>query len=174
MSESLTPELPDFDDPLGLLRACHERILAHCEKLEKLVTHIADKGFDSEARNLIPKLVQYFTTSVVHHHQDEETDLFPLLNRQSLKLADIVYRLKQDHKQLTAYWDHVFQDLKKGPALAEDPEFAQHVAQLCQKFREHIDAENKELLSMAQHILSHQQLHELGNAMAKRRGIRRS
>ena len=32
----LPEQLPGFDDPLGLLRACHDRMLAHCELLESL------------------------------------------------------------------------------------------------------------------------------------------
>ena len=55
MNESLTPELPDFDDPLGMLHACHERMLEHCDILEQLVPHIADKGVDSEARSAASK-----------------------------------------------------------------------------------------------------------------------
>jgi hemerythrin-like domain-containing protein len=173
MNESLTPQIPDFNDPLGILRACHERMLAHCEILQKLVPHIAENGIDDEARSAVTKVVQYFTTAALQHHQDEEINLFPVLNRQSLKLADIVHRLKKDHEQLHKLWEAVFQDLKKGSALADDGEFASHVEQFCTSYREHIEFENSELLDIAQHILSHRQLEELGDAMAKRRGTRR-
>jgi len=81
MNESLIPELPDFDDPLGVLRACHERMLAQCNTLQGLVTHVAHNGVDDEARSAIGNVIHYFTTSALHHHQDEEQDLFPLLNR---------------------------------------------------------------------------------------------
>ena len=173
MSESLVSELPDFDDPLGVLRACHERMLSHCDMLRKLPGHIVDHGVDDEARSAISRIVTYFSTSAVHHHQDEEVDVFPILNRQSLKLADIVYRLKKDHEKLDQLWQQLSGDLKKPAALPGNTDFADHVAAFCTAYTEHIKAENEELLSMAQHILSQKQLQEIGKRMARRRGLRR-
>jgi len=173
MNDSLVPELPDFDDPLGVLRACHERMLAHCEILRKLPAHIAANGVDDEARSAVNRVVSYFSTSAAHHHQDEEQDLFPILNRQSLKLADIVYRLKQDHEKLDQLWQQLLPDLKKPGTLAENTGFAGRANAFCEACAEHINVENKELLNMAQHILSHQQLQDIGRAMARRRGLRR-
>ncbi|MFQ5642453.1 MAG: hemerythrin domain-containing protein [Thiogranum sp.] len=170
MNNSLIPELPDFGDPLGVLRACHERMLAQCNTLQGLVTHIADSGIDDEARSAIRNVIYYFTTSAMHHHQDEEQDLFPLLNRQSLKLAEIVHRLKQEHESLTQLWEQLLQDLNKPSALGENAGFEAHVEQFCSAYREHIDFENSELLDMAQHILSQRQLDDMGRAMARRRG----
>jgi len=173
MNDSLISEIPDFDDPLGVLRACHERILAQCNTLQGLVPHIAQNGVDDEARSAIRNVKNYFTTSAENHHQDEEQDLFPLLNRQSLKLAEIIYRLNQEHESLTQLWELLLQDLNKPATLAENADFESHVEQFCSAYREHIDYENRELLDMAQHILSHQQLEDIGKAMARRRGVRR-
>jgi len=173
MAEPLVPELPDLDDPLEVLRACHERMLAHCDMLRKLPAHIAANGVDDEARSAVNRIVRYFSTSAAHHHQDEEQDLFPVLNRQSLKLADIVYRLKQDHEKLDKLWQELLPDLKKPGALAENAGFADHANAFCAAYAEHINIENKELLNMAQHILSHQQLQDIGKAMARRRGLQR-
>jgi hemerythrin-like domain-containing protein len=173
MSDSLVPEVPDFDDPLGVLRACHERMLSHCDVLRKLPGHIADNGVDDEARSAIRRIVSYFSTSAVHHHQDEEQDLFPILNRQSLKLADIVYRLKKEHEKLDQLWQQLSADLNKPAALPETAGFAAHVDAFCEAYSDHISAENEELLSIAQHILSRKQLQEIGKSMARRRGLRR-
>jgi hemerythrin-like domain-containing protein len=173
MNNSLTPDIPNFDDPIGLLRACHDRMLANCDTLEKLVTHLQEKGLDEEAKSAITGIVRYFSTSAVHHHQDEEQDLFPLLNGQSLKLADIIYRLKQDHQQLDRLWKQLAADLQQPSKLTDNPDFAEHVAQFCNAYREHIDIENRELLFLAQHSLSTLQLEDIGHAMAKRRGVKR-
>jgi hemerythrin-like domain-containing protein len=172
MAESLVPQLPDFDDPLGVLRACHQRMLAQCDTLEKLPAHIAANGVDDEARGAISRIVTYFNTSAAHHHQDEEQDLFPLLNRQSLKLADLVFRLKQDHEKLDRLWQQLLPDLKKPGALAESPDFGKHVSAFCTGYRAHIETEEKQLLDMARHILSDKQLQEMGRSMARRRGQR--
>ncbi|MGD2075989.1 MAG: hemerythrin domain-containing protein [Gammaproteobacteria bacterium] len=173
MNETSRPGTPDFSDPLGALHACHQDMLAQCQALEQLVTHLQDQGFDAEARTATARAVQFFTTTAVHHHQDEEVDLFPVLNRQSLKLADVVHRLRKDHEQLRALWDRLLTDLKRGPALVEDSAFAERVRAFCNAYREHIAREEKELFSLAQHILSHRQLEDIGRAMARRRGIRR-
>ena len=129
MNDSLTPELPDFDDPLGVLQACHQRMLEHCAMLQNLVAHISANGIDSEARSTIAKITRYFTTSAVQHHQDEEENLFPLLNRQSLKLAEIIYRLNQEHKELSRLWGLIHAALKQPATLADNAEFAAHVEQ---------------------------------------------
>ena len=168
MNDALIAELPDFDDPLGLLKACHQRMLAHCETLEKLPQHIIDKGVDDEARSAIRRVINYFTSSAAHHHQDEEEDLFPILARQSLKLADHVNTARQQHRAISEAWETLQPGLKD-PALLNN----EQVRKFSSLYREHIAYEEKELLFMAQHILSHEQLDELGNRMARRRGVKR-
>jgi len=155
-----------------MLRACHERMAAHCDTLEKLPAHVAAYGVDDEARSAIRRLITYFSTSAVQHHQDEEQDLFPILNRQSLKLAEIVHRLKQEHGQLDTLWQSLAADLGAPAGLAENGDFAAHARAYADACRQHINAENEELLTMAPHILSSRQLQDLGDAMARRRGQR--
>ena len=173
MNDTLTGSTPDFDDPLGLLRACDQRILAHCEMLENLLPHLAGHGVDGEARSAIRSILQYFSSAAVHHNQDEEVDLFPLLNRQSLKLADIVHRLRKQHEELQRLQGKILGALKQSASLPDNADFAADVAQFCSLYREHIKNEEKELFNIAQHILSSQQLEELGSAMARRRNVRR-
>jgi hemerythrin-like domain-containing protein len=173
MNDPLPPEIPDFNDPLAVLRADHERILEHCEILEKLVPHIAEKGVDEQARSAINRVVHTFTTSAVHHLQDKQQNLYPILNRQSLKLADIIYRLKREQGELTNLWDTLLVELKTPAALADNKAFATRVEKFCSDYRRHISYETRELLAIAQHILSQRQLQELGDAMARRRGMRR-
>jgi len=40
----LTNDLPGFDGPLALLRACHEKIFAHCDLLEGMVAYMVEAG----------------------------------------------------------------------------------------------------------------------------------
>jgi len=173
MNDPIPPETPDFNDPLNILRTDHERILTHCEILEKLVPHIADNGVDDEARGAISRVLRCFTTSAVHHHQDKEQNLYPILNRQSLKLADIIYRLKRELGELAGLWNIIGADLKTPTALQDNKTFATQVEKFCRGYRQHIAYEARELLGIAPHILSQRQLAELGDAMAKRRGVRR-
>jgi hypothetical protein len=41
--DSLTPAIPDFGDPIGLLLACHSKMRTQCDTLEKLPPHLGGK-----------------------------------------------------------------------------------------------------------------------------------
>lgn len=163
---------PDFSDPLGLLRACHDRILRNCETLERLADHVADEGVDAEVRKAAGQVYRYFTTAGRLHHQDEEEDLFPRLARQSLKLADIIHALRQDHERLDALWADLEAEVERPAAITDPSGFRQRVAALATAYREHIRKENDDLLEMAQHILGPDELRRIGSAMSERRGGR--
>lgn len=164
----LVPELPGFDDPLGVLRACHQRMLSQCAVLEKLPAHLAGKGVDDEARNAIDRILKYFSTSAVHHHQDEEQDLFPLLDDRP-ELAGVVQRLRKDHEQLERLWQQLLPELDEPASLADNPGFPDQVQDFCAACRAHIQCEENELLDVAQQMLSHDQLRDIGRSMQRRR-----
>jgi hemerythrin-like domain-containing protein len=173
MNLSPFPEAaPDFNDPIGLLRACHERILQHCATLERLVEHLRAQGVDAEARSAAGKIHHYFSTAGQHHHQDEEQDLFPRLARQSLKLADLVHRLRQDHAQMETLWRQLEPQLARPAQITDLDAFAALVADFAAAYRSHIARENEDLLEMARHILGSGELKALGQKMAERRGAR--
>jgi hemerythrin-like domain-containing protein len=170
-NELFPPAAPDFSDPLGLLRACHERVFKHCDILENLAAHIGDKGVDQDAREAAAQVHKYFSVAGKHHHQDEEQDIFPRLARQSLKLADLIHQLKQDHERLDALWDEI-EPLLSRPARIEDAEnFLAMAQQFADAYRAHARRENEELLEMAQHIFGSDELKQIGEKMAERRGV---
>jgi len=160
---------PDFSDPLGLLKACHQRILGFCDLLEKVNDHLQQHELDDDARQAIGRILHYFTTAGKLHHLDEEQDVFPLLIDQSLKMADIIHHLKQDHLQLDSAWAQLEPLLSKPETIESDPDFSDKVATLCTTYRNHIRKEEDEFLSTAQHILGNDQLKLLGKNMKKRR-----
>lgn len=159
----LPEELPGFDDPIGLLRACHEKMLAHLDLLEGLTT-TADAA---TAR----QVVRYFTTSAPLHHRDEEEDLFPRLNRQSMKIAELIFSLKKEHEQLDQLWDQLTPGLKQLPADGFDTAFIEQANAFCTLCRAHIQRENREFLPLVASSLSQQELGAVGEAMASRRGV---
>jgi hemerythrin-like domain-containing protein len=173
MDEQGLPEtLPGFDQPLALLRACHTKILAHCERLEQLMADLGNAGKETEIRSAARQVMAYFSTSARLHHQDEELDLFPLLTRQSLKLADLVYGLKQEHLELDTLWESIAADLKRFQDVTDHAALADRVHAFCELNRRHVRRENMEFLPRAESSLSSQQLKDLGAAMAARRGVR--
>jgi len=167
----LTNDLPGFDDPLALLRACHEKILAHCALLEGLVAHMVEAGPDDEARKTAERISRYFSTSAGLHHRDEEEDLFPRLNRQSLKIAELVHVLKKEHEQLETLWGVLSPGLKRLPVEGFSEEFTRAADDFCSLYQQHIERENMEFLPLAANSLSQQELAEIGESMAERRGV---
>ncbi len=170
MNNPFPSAAPDFSDPLGLLRACHQRILAHGATLERLVEHLRTHGVDSDARKAAGQVHRYFSTAGRHHHQDEEQDLFPILARQSLKLADRVHRLRREHQQMDALWARLGPELERLGNISDLDAFGRLVDEFVEAYRGHIERENEELLDVAQHVLSTEQLKKLGRSMAERRG----
>ena len=165
-ADGLPQPLPGFDDPVGLLRACHTRMLEHCELLE----HLLEQPDPAQAQ----QVVRYFQTSAALHHRDEEEDLFPLINRQSLKVAELVHQLRVQHTRMEQLWQELLPQLQTLPKEGGAEEFRSRVNEFCTLYREHIQRENRELLPLASSSLSRSQLGMLGEKMAARRGVRYS
>ncbi len=171
-SSSPFPETaPDFSDPLGLISACHQRVLDHSALLEQIIEKIAAGEIDNDVRSAAVKVQQYFSTSAMLHHQDEEKDIFPILVRQSLKIAEIIHKLKQQHQEQEKLWSVIDPKLKRLPETVDD-ELREASSAFIASQREHVNIENEELFFMAQHILSNDELKKIGKSMADRRGVR--
>ena len=170
--KGLTEPLPGFDQPIALLRACHTKMLAHCTLLEQLGIYLGNPDKAEEVRAAARQAVTYFSTGARQHHQDEETDLFPLLRRQSLKLAELVHGLQREHRELDTLWESIAVDLKRLQDLGDPAAFTARVQSFCELTRRHIHRENTEFLPRAESSLSHRQLQDIGAAMAARRGVR--
>jgi len=171
-NNGLPETLPGFDQPLALLRACHTKILAHCDLLEQLVAKLGNAAKEEENRGVARQVMTYFSTSARLHHQDEEIELFPLMTRQSLKLADLVHSLKQEHRELDALWESIAADLKRPQDVTDLAALANRVHAFCELNRRHVTRENMEFLPRAESSLSSRQLQDIGAAMAARRGVR--
>ena len=168
----LSEELPGFDEPIALLRACHNKIIAHCELIEQIVATLQGDSGDFDSRAAARQAINYFSRSARLHHEDEEQNLFPLLNRQSLKLADLVNSLKQEHRTLDELWQAIEPELRRMPEPADPDAFIAAATAFCKLNREHVIRENTDFLPVAQSSLSNQQIRDLGRAMAQRRGAR--
>ncbi len=168
--DSLIPDVaPDFSDPLEMLHACHQRMRDHCDLLQRAAQHLNDNGLDDEFKKAAAQVHRYFASAAILHQQDEEQDLFPLLIRSSMKMADIINQLKQQHQAIQQLWQELAPLLAR-PVKIEDPaaliELGDRFAEL---YRQHLDYEEQEFLSMAVHMLSQEQLDKIGGAMKQRR-----
>ncbi|HED16939.1 MAG TPA: hemerythrin domain-containing protein [Gammaproteobacteria bacterium] len=168
--DALIPEsAPDFSDPLGLLLACHQRMREHCELLQRCAQHLSDKGLDEDAKKAAAQVHRYFSTAAMFHHRDEEEDLFPLLIRSSMKMADVINQLKQQHAEIQALWQELAPLLAR-PASIENPTaFTELSEQYASLYQKHLAYEEQEFLNIAVHMLSQKQLDQIGCSMKKRR-----
>ena len=172
MSEHGLPEsLPGFDDPLGLLRACHDRMLAHCDLLEALVARARAGELQDSAPRAAADIARYFSTSAPLHHRDEEEDLFPRINRQSLRIAELVHSLRKEHRALDALWATILPELRRIPADGFSGAFLESAARFSALCRAHVNRENRELLPLVASSVSTRELGYIGESMARRRGV---
>ena len=85
MKRNARPSLFDatvgFDDPLEMLMACHRRIEKQLDTLKRLLPHIKEHGVDADASIAAQSVLHYFARAAANHHDDEEKDLFPLLEQ---------------------------------------------------------------------------------------------
>lgn len=173
MTPGLMGELaPGFDQPLDVLEACHRRIARQCDTLEKLLAHHVVHDSDTQARQAARAILDYFDTAAVQHHDDEERNLFPLLEQAGAAGAcDLVELLTHEHDELALLWRTL------RPALAEiaaghsvrvdEPTVRRFIA----LNRSHLDFENTHVLPLARRTLGAADLQRLGSAMAARRGV---
>jgi hemerythrin-like domain-containing protein len=172
MNEPGLPEtLPGFDDPLALLRACHQKMLAQCDLLDNLIVQAHSGELDAAARKAAQDITRYFTSSAPLHHRDEEQDLFPRINRQSLRIAELVHSLKREHEELDSLWEILAPELQRLSGDGFSTAFQEAAARFCELSRQHINRENMELLPLLASSLSRQELGYIGEAMAQRRGV---
>ncbi|TDP83704.1 hemerythrin HHE cation binding domain-containing protein [Aquabacterium commune] len=99
------PVSPRIDDPIALLRACHEKVVRFTQLAQRLQAHVAEHGADAQAREAATAVLRYFTLAAPLHHADEDENLFVALR--ALGHADVNARidaLQQEHDTLGALW----------------------------------------------------------------------
>lgn len=170
---SLLPEAaPDFNDPLGLLRACHDRILSHCCTLVRLAEHIHRNGVDEQARTAMAGILRYFSTAGGHHHADEEEDLFPMLRGKDEGLDALMDDLLAQHRSMDRLWEELAPLLEEPDKVEDAGDFERRVDAFVKAYRQHVVTENTRLLPAAESLLGPSECRNLGRNMAARRGVR--
>lgn len=165
-----------FEVPLEMLSACHARIEQQCSTLRRLVPHLARRGADDEARSAAIGVLRYFDTAAVHHHADEEQDLFPALieamaGSDPVCLRELTAGLAAEHRELEARWQRVRCVLERVAAGDNASLGSEDVEALVGFYERHIEREESELLPMAARLLGDADLDRVGRAMRERRGI---
>lgn len=161
---------PDFSDPLGLIEACHGRIAAQCELLQKMVVHQNRHGADDELAAAARRVLRYFDMAAPLHHQDEEQDLFPALAGIA-DLQALIQHLAEEHQQHNALWQALREDLLKILEGRASDQLAAHSEPFIAAYLEHARIENEQILPRARKVLDVATLATLGKNMQRRRQV---
>lgn len=162
---------PGFDDPLGVLSACHRRIERQLTTLVRLLDHLPQHHADDDARAAARAILRYFDTAAVNHHADEEESLFPRLRAAGGHVLDDIAVLEREHVELDACWR------KLRPLLAAIacgngahlPPIRVHA--MCTAYAAHIAREDDKVFPEAARLLDAATIAAIGGEMAARRDI---
>lgn len=167
-----------FDEPFGMLHACHGRVERTLALLSRLGEHLAAHGGqspDGQARDAAADVQRYFDVAAPLHHQDEELHVFPVLRAAgNSALADALHA---EHERMEALWRPIRADLRAvhagntlgGEALADA---RGRWADFAALYARHITAEEELAYPQAQSCLGLHEQQAMGKDMAQRRGAR--
>ena len=165
------PSAPGFDDPLGMLAACHRRIERQLATLDRLQRHLPEHGCDDEARAAAGAILKYFDGPAPNHHADEEQSLFPRLRAREASAGELVDELEHDHETLAARWRRL-RPLLAGIAAGVRANLSpKQVDDLRAAYAAHIAREEGLLIPLAARALDAESLRRIGEEMAARRGV---
>jgi hemerythrin-like domain-containing protein len=166
-----------FDEPLEMLTGCHRRIEKHLETLKRLRDHVEAHGVDAEATAAAQSVLRYFATAAVNHLEDEERDLFPMIEQrindagEAARFRAFRESVEVDHRALEAAWARLrkpLEGISEGltRTLPKDD-----VHGFVDAYARHILAEENTLEDLVDRWLDDGDRQVLGRAMAARRGV---
>ena len=164
-----------FDDPLDMLLGCHRRIQKQLGVLKALPAKLAQDGPSAESSAVALTLLEYFSRAAVHHHMDEERDLFPLLETritdpgEQARFRAFRETLHRDHIRLNEAWSRLQRPLE----LIADGHRAKlmpaDVEEFVAAYAQHIVIEEQSLADFFNRWLTAEDRDALGRAMEARR-----
>ena len=160
-----------------MLGACHDRVERLLGLLERLAGHLRAHGGDASARQAALDVMRYFDQAAPAHHDDEERHVFPVLARSpDLAMASLAERLRSEHRELTRQWAALRLDLQRVadgvPGALLDPAATQRWQAFAALNRRHVAEEDRLAYPAVRPQFGDDQLRLMGEAMARRRGLR--
>ena len=175
MSDSLFDTAPGFDQPLAVLKHCHDKIRKQITTMQNLLTHLSLHGATIDAHQAAHAVLRYFDKAAHLHHEDEEQNLMPMLQAcaegdDALLLATLVPEILADHRQMDQAWESLRVQLDAIANGSSATLSGDDVARFADAYLAHMDKEEGQLAPMAKRLFDAQQMAQLGQAMQKRRG----
>ncbi|MEX0143360.1 pyridoxamine 5'-phosphate oxidase [Massilia sp. LMS1-1-1.1] len=176
MTSPLFDSVPGFDQPIAVLKHCHDKIRKQLTTLQNLLGHLAQHGNTMDAQQAAKAVLQYFNKAAHLHHDDEEQDLMPMLQAtatgdDAALLATLVPEILADHQRMDQAWLTLRPELDAIAAGTGKQLSADGVAAYVAAYQAHMSKEEGQLAPMAKRLFSAQQMEQLGTAMQRRRGI---
>lgn len=176
MSASLIDTAPGFDQPIAVLKHCHDRIRKQLATLRKLLDHLPAHGADDDARQAAQAVLKYFDKAAHVHHEDEEQNLLPMLaataqGDDAALLSTLAPRILAEHQQMDLDWHIIKSQLDSVAAGTGAALSAADVARFADAYTAHMETEEQHIATMAKRLFSAEQMRQLGEAMQQRRGI---
>lgn len=180
MQKALFTPVPGFDQPIAVLKHCHDRIRKQIGTLQRLLSHIPQNGVDIEAQQAAKSVTQYFNKAAPHHHADEEDDLLPMLQlsatgEDAALLTELLPLILQEHQQMDAAWqvlDKQLQHIAAGENAGTGSRLSESdVSRFAELYASHMHKEETQIAPMAMRLFNAAQMTQLGEAMRLRRGI---
>ena len=176
MTSPLFDSVPGFDQPIAVLKHCHDKIRKQLTTLQNLLGHLGQNGNTPEAQQAAKAVLQYFNKAAHLHHADEEQDLMPMLQatatgEDAALLATLVPDILADHQRMDQAWLTLRPELDAIAAGTDSQLSHDGVRDYVAAYQAHMAKEEGQLAPMAKRLFSAQQMEQLGTAMQRRRGI---
>ncbi|MFZ6656716.1 hemerythrin domain-containing protein [Undibacterium sp. TJN19] len=176
---NLIDSAPGFDQPLAVLKHCHDRIRKQLATLAKLSAHLPAHGADAEAQQAAQAVLRYFSKAAPLHHEDEEVNLLPELSliaraEDAVLLAQLMPQILSQHEEMATQWQAIESQLLgivnagTGTPASLSGEDIQAFTAL---YDAHMQTEETQIAPMAKRLFSPTQMAAFGAAMQARRGI---
>lgn len=170
-----------FDQPLGLLSDCHRRIENFLGVLLRVTAIGGDQPLTTQQREALTTALRYFDSAAPRHTADEEESLFPRMRQSDdPRVCEAMAKLdalEADHQ--TADDAHREVDvigrkwLGQGTLAVSDLDRMKQLLQmLVELYQRHIHVEDHEIFPLAGQLLAKDQVTQIGQEMAKRRGVK--
>lgn len=176
MLNALPDTAPGFDQPIAVLKHCHDRIRKQIATMQKLPEHLARHGADEQARQAAQAVLKYFDKAAHLHHADEEENLVPMLQavaqgEDAATLAELVPGILRDHDEMDAMWQDLHEELTAIASGSAAVLSTATVQRFAERYSAHMEREETRIAPMAKRLFSPAQMAQLGEAMQVRRGI---
>lgn len=172
----------DFDNPVGMLRDCHKRILYFLNTLAFAAQKFRGLPLPRDVQSAVLKSLKYFDEAAPKHNADEEESLFPRMRAcvaTEQRAAALMQMLEDEHRWAEgrhAAVAQLFRAWMADGALGEreSERLMRTLTELQAFYAEHIQQEETAIFPLAEEGLSAEEIAAIGSEMAERRGVKRA